>query len=128
MNYFSFEYPWFILLLIPIVYCLYRCKEYSKSIYFVHLHLLSPKKDLRNIEWIIKILIFIFLVIALSSPIFIDKLNQHNRKGKDILLAIDASGSMNSSGFVSDDDEEKLKGKSRFDVTKYIAKNFIKKG
>lgn len=123
MNYFSFEYPWFILLLIPIIYCLYRCKEYSKSIFFVHLHLMSAKKSLKNIEWIIKILIFIFLVVALASPILIDKTNPLNRHGKDIVLAIDASGSMNSSGFA--EDEEELKGKSRFEITKHIAKSFI---
>lgn len=125
MNYFSFEYPWFILLLIPIIYCLYRCKEYPKSIFFVHLHLMSAKKSLKHIEWIIKILIFVFLVIALASPILIDKTNPLNRHGKDIVLAIDASGSMNSSGFAQQDDEE-LKSKSRFEITKYIAKNFIK--
>ncbi|WP_373072697.1 VWA domain-containing protein [Sulfurimonas sp.] len=86
---------------------------------------MSAKRSLKHIEWIIKILIFIFLVIALASPIIIDKANPLNRHGKDILLAIDASGSMNSSGFDSSDDEE-LKGKSRFEITKYIAKEFIK--
>jgi Ca-activated chloride channel family protein len=125
MNYFSFEYPWIILLLIPIIYCLYKCKEYPRSIYFVHLHLLSPKKSLKHLEWLIKVLIFIFLIVALASPILIDKTNPLNRHGKDILLAIDASGSMNSSGFNSSDDEE-LNGKSRFEITKHIAKEFIK--
>ncbi|MCW8837147.1 MAG: VWA domain-containing protein [Thiovulaceae bacterium] len=86
---------------------------------------MSAKKSLKKIEWIIKILIFIFLVIALASPILIDKTNPLNRHGKDIVLAIDASGSMNSSGFAKKDDEE-LRGKSRFEITKHIAKNFIK--
>jgi len=127
MNYISFEYPWFVLLLFGIIYCLYRCKEYSKTKYFVHLHLMRTKRSFKNIEWIIKILIFILLVIALASPILIDKTNPLNRYGKDILLAIDASGSMNSSGFVKEDDDEQLKGKSRFEVTKFIAKEFIQK-
>jgi Ca-activated chloride channel family protein len=85
---------------------------------------MSAKQSIKQIEWIIKILIFIFLVTALASPILIDKTNPLNRHGKDIVLAIDASGSMNSSGFSSDDEEE-LKGKSRFEITKYIAKDFI---
>lgn len=126
MNYFSFEYPWLVLLLIPIIYCLYKCREYPKSIYFVHLHYMSAKKSLKHLEWIIKILIFIFLVVALASPILIDKTNPLNRHGKDILLAIDASGSMNSSGFNSNDDEE-FKSKSRFEITKKISKEFITK-
>jgi Ca-activated chloride channel family protein len=124
MNYFSFEYPWYILLLLPIIYCLYKCKEYPKSIYFVHLQFMRVKKNIKQLEWIIKIFIFIFLVVALASPILIDKSNQLNRNGKDIVLAIDASGSMNSSGFSSEDD---LAGKSRFEITKHIAKDFIKK-
>ena len=125
MNYLSFEYPWFVLLLIPILYCLYRCKEYSESVYFVHLHLMSAKKSIKNLEWITKILIFIFLLAALSSPILIDRTNPLNRHGKDIVLAIDASGSMNSSGFSTEDEE--FESKSRFEITKYIAKDFIKK-
>ena len=124
MNYYSFEFPYLILLLIPIIYCLYRCKEYMKPIYFVHLHFLKAKKSFLKLEWIIKILIFVFLVIALTSPIIIDKMNPLNRHGKDIVLAIDASGSMNSSGFNydSDDDTQLI---SRFERTKRIASEFI---
>ena len=123
MNYYSFEYPYLVLLLIPIIYCLYRCKEHMKPIYFVHLHFLRAKKSFLKLEWIIKILIFIFLVIALTSPIIIDKMSPLNRHGKDIVLAIDASGSMNSSGFNYDSDDMKLL--SRFEITKKIASEFI---
>ena len=52
-----------------------------------------------RLEWWITILIFLSLLIALSSPIIIDKISPNNRDGKDIVLAIDASGSMNSTGF-----------------------------
>ena len=125
MNYYSFEYPYLILLLIPIIYCLYRCKEYLKPKYFVHLQLLSAKTGFLKIEWIVKILIFIFLCIGLSSPIIIDKLNPLNRDGKDIVLAIDASGSMNSSEFDTEDELSEGKRLSRFELTKIIAKDFI---
>ena len=132
MNYYSFEYPFLILLLIPIILCLYRCKEYIKPKFFVHLHFLSAKKSFLKIEWIIKIIIFTLLSIALTSPIIIDRLNQHNRHGKDIILAIDASGSMNSSGFVKEgesfdfgDEAKESRRASRFEITKVIAKDFI---
>ncbi len=71
-------------------------------------------------------LIFISLCIALASPIIVDRDNPFNRKGKDIVLAIDASGSMNSSGF--DDENELSDGKrlSRFELTKIVAAEFIK--
>ncbi len=125
MNYYSFEYPFLILFLIPIIYCLYRCKEYIKPIYFVHLHFMRARKSFVKLEWIVKILIFISLFIALCSPIIIDKLNPLNRHGKDIVLAIDASGSMNSSGFDYGDEFSEGKRLSRFEITKLIAKDFI---
>jgi Ca-activated chloride channel family protein len=103
-----------------------------KPIYFVHLQFLAAKKSFLKLEWIIKILIFIFLCIALCSPIIVDKLNPNNRHGKDIVLAIDASGSMNSSGFLKeteDFEDEVSDGKrlSRFEITKFIANEFIQK-
>jgi len=127
MNYFSFEYPYLILLLLPIIYCLYKCKEYAKPKYFVHLHFLSTNKKLFRLEWIVKILIFISLCIALSSPVIIDRFSPLNRSGKDIVLAIDASGSMNSSGFDSEDELSEGKRLTRFDLTKIIASDFIQK-
>lgn len=125
MNYYTFEYPFLILLLIPIIYCLYKCKEYLSTKFFVHLHFFSAKNSFLKLEWIVKILIFIFLIIALTSPIVVDRQNPLNRNGKDIVLAIDASGSMNSSGYDSDDEISQGKRLSRFEITKIIASKFI---
>ncbi len=127
MIYYSFEYPYLIFLLIPIIYCLYKCKEYMKPIYFVHLQFLPVKKKFLKLEWIVKILIFIFLCIALASPIIVDKLNPLNRYGKDIVMAIDASGSMNSSGYDMEDEVSDGIRLSRFEITKIIATEFIQK-
>jgi Ca-activated chloride channel family protein len=127
MNYLSFEFPYVILLLLPIIYCLYRCREFAKPKIFVHLHFLSAKKSFLHLEWIVKILTFISLCIALASPIIIDKFSPLNRHGKDIVLAIDASGSMNSSGFDSKDELSEGKRLTRFELTKMIASEFIQK-
>lgn len=127
MNYYSFEYPFLILLLLPILYCLYKCKEHLVPRFFVHLHFLSAKKDYMKLEWIVKILIFILLTTALTSPIVIDKLNPLNRHGKDIVLAIDASGSMNSSGYDLSGEFSDGERLSRFEITKIIATEFINK-
>ena len=127
MNYYTFEYPFLILLLIPILYCLYKCKERFVPKFFVHLHLLRPRKSYLKLEWIIKIIIFVLLTIALTSPIVIDKLSPLNRHGKDIVLAIDASGSMNASGYDVDDEFSDGKRLSRFEITKIIATEFIHK-
>jgi len=127
MNYYSFEYPLLILLLIPIIYCLYKCKENFTHKFFVHLHFLSPKKYLLKLEWIIKIIIFILLCIALTSPIIVDKLSPFNRHGKDIVLALDASGSMNASGYDKENEVSEGNRLSRFEITKLIATEFIHK-
>jgi len=80
-----------------------------------------------KLEWIIKIIIFILLVVALSSPIVVDKSNPLNRFGKDIVVALDASGSMNASGFDKEDEFSEGERLSRFALTKKIAKEFILK-
>lgn len=127
MNHYSFEYSYLILLLIPILYCLYRCKEHLKPRFFVHLHFLGAKKNFIKLEWIIKIVIFTLLCIALASPIAVDKFDPLNRHGKDIVLALDASGSMNASGFDMEDEVSNGERLGRFDIAKIIATDFIKK-
>jgi len=125
MNYFSFEYAWAILLLLPILFCLYRCRELAKPRYFAHLHLMQAKKSFKHLELILKALAFLLLLLALASPILIDKTNPLNRHGKEIVLAIDASGSMNASGFDRDDSLSNGERLSRFELTKRVAKEFI---
>jgi Ca-activated chloride channel family protein len=98
-----------------------------KPIFFVHLHFLSAKKGFLKLEWIIKVIIFILLSVALTSPIVIDKTNPFNRSGKDIVLAMDASGSMNASGFDFENEVSANQRLSRFDITKIIASDFILK-
>ncbi|MDH4945378.1 VWA domain-containing protein [Sulfurimonas sp. C5] len=132
MNFYSFEYPYLIILLLPILWCLYKCKEHIVQKYFVHLHLMSTGKRYLKIDSFLRVLIFTLLVAALASPIAVDKTNPNNRFGKDIVLALDASGSMNASGFLQDKEafDQAFKDSlhvSRFDITKYIAKEFIEK-
>lgn len=127
MNYISFEYAYLILLLLPILYCLYKCKEYMKPRFFVHLHFLSTSRSFLKLEWIVKVLIFVLLCIAISSPIIVDRFNPLNRHGKDIVLAIDGSGSMNSSGYDVDDEVSGGERLTRFEITKKIAHEFIHK-
>ena len=126
MNIFSFEYPFIILLLAPIIYCMYRCREQATPRFFVHLHFLSAKKSFLKLEWLLKIAVFVLLCLALASPIIVDKINPLNRDGKDIVLAIDASGSMNASGFDAEAEISEGERLSRFEITQKIATKFIK--
>ena len=119
MNWFSFEYPLAVLLLIPLLWCLYRCREKIVPRYFVHLHFFAPGKRLFRLEWLLKVLTLVLLVAAASSPIAVDRLDPLNRTGIDIVLCLDGSGSMNASGF-----DEKSR-RSRFEIVQELAENFV---
>lgn len=134
MSNFAFEYPFLLLLIPPIIYCLYRCKEIVKPVLFVNLHLFSKKSGLKNIELLLKSLIVALLCVALASPIYIDRDDPLNATGKDIVIALDASGSMNASGYIGSKDTFKLEDSSkdpsrlsRFEIAKVVAGEFILK-
>ena len=119
MNWFSFEYPLAVLSLIPLLWCLYRCKEKIVQRYFVHLHLFAPGKRWFAPEWLLKVLTLVLLVAAAASPIIVNRLDPLNRKGIDIVLCLDGSGSMNASGF------EEGSRRSRFEIVQALAKGFV---
>ena len=117
----TFEYYFLLLLSLPLIYCLYRCKEKVAQGYFVHLSFFKTQTKWFRWEWLIKIFIILLLVTAIASPILTDSVDPMDRKGIDIVLSIDGSGSMNSSGF-----DEKTRD-SRFAITQKIAQDFVMK-
>ncbi len=121
MNWMSFEYPFAVLLLIPLLYCLYRCREKLQPRYFVHLHFFAPGRRWTRLEWLLKVLTLVLLVAALASPILVDRSDPLNRKGIDIVLCLDASGSMGASGFEADS------RRTRFEIVQELAQAFVMK-
>ncbi|MFC2074351.1 VWA domain-containing protein [Campylobacterota bacterium] len=116
----NFEYAPIFFLLLPIIYCLYKCREVIVKRSFVHLELFVLKRPRFWLQDLLKVLIAILLVTALASPILIDKSNPLNRQGIDIVLSIDASGSMRASG-LSEQRE------TRFETVQRVVRNFISK-
>ncbi len=116
----NFEYTYILFLLFPIMYCLYKCKELIVKRSFVHLELFVLKRPRFWLQDLLKLCIAILLVVALASPIIIDRNNPLNRKGIDIVLSIDASGSMRASGL----SEQK---ETRFETVQRVVKDFISK-
>jgi Ca-activated chloride channel family protein len=115
----TFEYPWLFLLVPPLWYCLYRCRERLAPRYFVHLHLFAVRRGWLKWLWILRYLAALLLVAALAAPVTVDRDDPLNREGVDVVLAIDASGSMGASGFDPQTRE------SRFDIARRIAQQFI---
>jgi len=120
MN-FSFESTSFLFLL-PLVVCFFLCKENVKQRYFPHLHWMPLPKNLSNWEMWMKVVIFNLLVISLANPFVFDAKEYNMKKGRDLVLAIDASGSMAQSGF-----DEDAQFKTRFEVNEALALDFISK-
>lgn len=122
MNIFSFQFLWAFLVLPLLLYCLYRCKIVAMLHYFPHLHFFTKLNKWRNLEWLLKALVVMFMVGALATPVMIDYSDPRNRNGVDIVLSIDGSGSMNASGFGEEGSRE-----SRFEIVQKIASDFVMK-
>jgi len=61
------------------------------------------------------------LVLSLSSPYSYDTEISSNRKGRDLILALDTSGSMAERGFNRDNINQ-----TRYDISISLVKDFIK--
>jgi Ca-activated chloride channel family protein len=62
------------------------------------------------------------MVIALAEPFLYESQETHHKKGRDLILALDASGSMAQSGF-----DEKDRFKTKYETVLSIAQTFIQK-
>jgi Ca-activated chloride channel homolog len=122
MNIWSFEYLWAFAALVPILYCLYRCKRVPQKRYFPHLQFFGNPGKWRNFDWLFKVLAAVLIVSALASPVMTDFSDPRNRNGIDIVLILDGSGSMNASGFAEGESRA-----TRFEVVQKIASDFVMK-
>ncbi len=120
MNFdFGSSYALLLLLLIP---CFLWCKPYSKRFYFPQLSWIKREHPLFSLYPWLKIIFFSLLVFALAEPYLYDSSSNHEKRGRDLILAIDASGSMAQSGYDSKDGF-----KNKYDSNLEIAKAFIQK-
>jgi Ca-activated chloride channel family protein len=118
---YTLQYPYFLLLL-PLALCFIYCKKSIKREYLPKLEWIPQKNRFINLQTVLKVSIFIFAVFALSSPISYDSITPSKRYGRDIVLALDCSGSMKESGFSKVDTD-----KSKFELLQEIVSDFIDK-
>jgi len=122
-NNISFEFPYFLLLLIPFIICAYFCKAKTPSYLIPHLHIFQKSNQKSSLLInILKWFVICFSIIALSSPIKVLDTQLIKNDGINIILDLDASGSMKYRDLDENDDT-----KNRFDVVKEIVKDFISK-
>jgi len=121
MQHFEFEYPYAFILLLLII-CIYKCPLSIKKIIFPHTSLFSQKAQWFNREKLLYSLILALLATALASPISYDSKSAQQRKGRDLVFALDTSGSMDESGYSSDSASE-----SKFTILQKLIKSFTAK-
>ena len=118
---FTFGSPYLLslLLLLP---CFLWCKQYSKPYYFPKLSWITRQSPLLSWEPWLKMALFALMVFALAKPFVYDASSNQHKKGRDLILAIDASGSMAQSGF-----EKKDRLKNKFKINMELSQDFIQK-
>jgi Ca-activated chloride channel family protein len=117
----EFEYPLVFLIILLFILCSFVCKYRPFSIYFPHIDLLNSVAKKRVIlESLFKWISIIAVITALASPVIINKIYEQNNIGYDIVMAIDASGSMERAFNFNT-------RYSKFDITKKIVGDFILK-
>ena len=123
MSQFNLEYPYLLLVIILFWICSRYCAQRSQAIYFPHIHnLLSTGKSKSRFLDFLKWFGIVSLVLALSSPVITKSFKDIKKKGRDIMLVIDSSGSMKQRGF----DATNL-SKDKFMIVKEVVSSFIKK-
>jgi Ca-activated chloride channel family protein len=116
---FDFEYPYFLYLTIFIP-CFFVCAKDSISIYFAKPQWFKTRLSMFSMDLILLSLIYLFLVISMASPISYKSVLSHNKSGRDIVIAIDSSGSMVENGF-----NKNNKLISKYDVVINIIDKFL---
>jgi len=112
-------YALLLLLLLP---CFLWCKQYAKPYYFPKLSWVQRQSALLSWEPWLKMFLFSLMVFALAKPFVYDAKSNKAKKGRDLILALDASGSMGQSGF-----DSKNRMQNKYDINIALAQDFIKK-
>jgi len=112
-------YALLLLLLLP---CFLWCKQYAKPYYFPKLSWVQRQSALLSWEPWLKMFLFTLMVFALAKPFVYDAKSNNDKKGRDLILTLDASGSMGQSGF-----DSKNRMQNKYDINIALAQDFIKK-
>lgn len=117
------EFPYLLLLIPLFIICANLCKQRQESLVFPHMRLFGTASMASS--YLLKILKWVgivSLIISFSSPYKEREIDLEPREGYDIVLMLDASGSMRFKGFDANNAE-----RNRFEVVQNIVDDFIQK-
>jgi Ca-activated chloride channel family protein len=113
-----FEYPWVFIFLTIFLFCEKKCSLRVDLLYFPHINRVAKVSKKRSLMQAFKWMAWSGLVVALASPVIEKELTPSHSLGRDMVLIIDASRSMDE-GFSI------LRSENKFDTLKTILKNFV---
>ena len=115
-----FEYPWVFLFVPLYLFCEKKCPLRLDLLYFPHIGHLSKISKKRSLMQAFKWMAWSGLIVATASPVITKMYEPSRAMGRDIVLVVDASRSM--------DDAFSLRERAnKFDAVKKILKKFIAK-
>lgn len=114
MGEWTLQYPWALGLIVLFLFCERLCRAKTQRLVFPDTALLrSLSRRSGSMQYVLKLLIFALLALALASPIKQNEVSIRNDKGYEIALILDASGSMQQM--------------NKFDIVKGIVQDFVDK-
>ncbi len=122
MSHFSLQYPYALALILLFYICARWCPARTQAIYFPHVHTLLHSGGSRSrLLDVLKWFGIVSLLVALASPVITKEYKDTKKRGRDIMLVIDSSGSMRQYGF-----DPNNPFKSKFDAVKEVLADFVK--
>jgi len=106
-----------LLLILP---CFWRCRRSGLRFYFPHTHFFGRPVRLTSLRTLAEALLYTLLVTALAGPMLFEQRAAHERSGRDLVLVLDASGSMAESRF-----DAEQKDKSKYGTVIDIVRDFL---
>ncbi|BCD59741.1 MULTISPECIES: VWA domain-containing protein [unclassified Nitratiruptor] len=121
MSSFAFERPLWLWVILIVIFCALKCRAKESALIFPHIDILKKAANKKAfLPEFLKMTAIIGTLFALAGPVHIDNSVHLKKKGYDIVLAIDASGSMQEKGF-----DPRYPQKTKFDVVRDLVKAFI---
>jgi len=115
-----FEYPWVWLALLVFIICEKRCPLRLDMLYFPHIEFIGRYRGKGSLLQAFKWMAVTGTVAALASPVITKEVAPLYSVGRDMVLIVDASRSM-------DEEFSVIKRENKFETLKKVLKEFIEK-
>lgn len=115
-----FEYPWVLTLFLLFLFCERKCPLRLELLYFPHIDNIVRHAKSTSLLQAFKWMAWSGLILALASPVMTKEFMPSTAMGRDMVLIVDASRSMDE-GF------SLIESENKFETLKKVLKNFIEK-